>query len=288
MLVLIPLIIILLFSPVLYRKFFGLEYNTYEEDKRLLDSLVTQINAGLVKPEQPGEKSIQYFVFDPNKASIAQLKSLGVPDFLANRIENYRNKGGRFNVKRDFSKIYDFPDSLYLTLEPFIDLPAQSILQPQIKSAPPKLSNNDKAIEIPIPPPEKGVVLDLNAADTIGLKRLKGIGSVYARRITAYGSLLGGYHSLDQLKEVYGMNDTLFHEIIPFLTISDSLTLRKIPINLATFRELLAHPYIGYDQTKEILNLKSKHGKFRKPEDLFRLTLMDSGAIERLLPYIRF
>ncbi|MEM9858315.1 MAG: helix-hairpin-helix domain-containing protein, partial [Bacteroidota bacterium] len=45
---------------------------------------------------------------------------------------------------------------------------------------------------------------DINEADTTQLKQLKGIGSVFSRRILKYRKLLGGFVTSDQLSEVYG------------------------------------------------------------------------------------
>ena len=289
--ILIPLIILLLFVPTLSRNFFGIEYSSYQEDKKLLDSLVTQINDNLKKPEAPLVIKPKHFAFDPNTVSVEELKILGVPGFLAGRVENYRSKGGYFSSKQDLLKIYDFPDSLFRMLEPYIRIPEKKV---PAKTTASRKSNqnsskkNDTISKLSDKLTEEVLLFDLNHADTSQLKRLKGIGTVYAQRIVAYRKLLGGFHSFDQLTEVYGMTDKRLNQLTPHLIISDTIVLRKVAINLATFKELLAHPYINYEQTKEILNLKSKQGKFRKPKDLFRLTLMDSSAIKKLLPYIRF
>jgi competence protein ComEA len=289
-LVLVPLIVLILFTPYLYRQITDAKNHTLNEDKRLLDSLVSLIDASFYE-EAPTERSIvSYFDFDPNMASVEELESLGVPTFLANRINNYRSKGGVFFIKTDLLKIFDFPDSLFNTLAPFVLLPDQrvEIIKPKEDGA--KKLSLKQPVEIKERKAdlEGSLLLDINTSDSTQFKKLRGIGSSYARRIISYRTLLGGYQAVDQLREVYGMNDTLFNSIKPYIILSDSVSIRKVPINLATFKELLAHPYIDYEQTKEILNLKSKNGKFRKPEDMFRLKLMDSLAIEQLLPYLDF
>ncbi len=295
--ILIPLIIFFVFSPYLYKQFFGVNYSTVEEDKRLLDSLVAYLEYESVE-EPIAIISIEYHPFDPNSATVEELVGLGVPKFLSHRIDNYRSKGGGFRVKKDLKKIFDFPDSLYQKLHPFILLP-ETIIEPannRVKNSKNKQIvlnkplvpsfNKDSSVEEPIE--EKNVLLNLNAADTTALKSIRGIGSSYSKRIVAYRKLLGGYHDVVQLKEVYGMTDTLYQAIKQYLIISDTATISKVNINIATFKQLLAHPYINYEQTKEILNTKSKHGKFMKPEDLFRLKLMDSLEVEKLLPYLSF
>ncbi len=289
-LILMSLIILLLFTPYLYRQILRSNPYTSSEDERLLDSLVFLINANFERFNTEELSENEYFDFDPNTVSIEEMVSLGIPRFLAGRINNYRSRGGKFFKRPDLLKIYDFPDSLYQRLFPYILLPekknetvksSQFINRDSSGETVDKVESNEtKKMEV--------ALIDINAADSTLFKSLRGIGSSYARRIISYRKLLGGYHSIDQLKEVYGMTDSLFQNIQPYLQLNDTSTMKKLPINIATFKELLAHPYIGYEQTKEIFNIKSKSGKFRKAEDMFRLSLMDSAMIKKLLPYLDF
>lgn len=289
-LVLIPLIVAVLFTPYLYRQIADSNNHTLSEDKRLLDSLVSLIDASFIEQPIIEKRAVKYFDFNPNTASIDELASLGIPEFLSKRINNYRVKGGKFFVKTDLLRIFDFPDSLFTTLAPYVLLPDLKavVSKSEAKSSRRTSDERSNGVEVMKTEPKEPLLLDVNVADSTQLKKLRGIGSSYAKRIISYRNLLGGYHSVDQLKEVYGMNEALFVAIAPYLSMSDSIPLTQVSINLATFKELLAHPYIDYEQTKEILNVKSKNGKFRKPEDMFRLKLMDSITIEKLLPYLDF
>ena len=49
--------------------------------------------------------------------------------------------------------------------------------------------------------------LELNSADSATLVAVPGIGPAFARGILKYREKLGGYHSLDQLAEVYVLKD---------------------------------------------------------------------------------
>ena len=289
-LVLIPLLVFFLVSPYLYRQFFGLEYNTRKEDKRLLDSLISKIDDGFLEPEKPA--SIPLELFNPNTYPVEKLSAIGIPQFLSLRIENYRTKGGSFRVKKDLLKIFDFPDSIYQQLEAYIQLP--DALPRRAKSSTTSNALTNKSAVIPsnlnevVQPIEKLEVFDLNKVDTVALKTIKGIGSSYAKRIVGYRRLLGGFHSIDQLNEVYGLDESLYEAIKTQFVVERNPRLKQITINLATFNEILAHPYIDYEQTKEILNLKSSSGKFMKIDDLYRLKLMDTILIKKLAPYIVF
>lgn len=287
--VLMALIVLCVASPMIYKSLFGLRYDSFAEDQKILDSLVARLQF-----ELSSEKSIEIKLrpFDPNVASVQELEALGVPSFLSQRIDNFRRAGGRFNIKSDLAKIYDFPDSLYQNLVPFINLPekresvkgtfeanAKPVERANIRAS--YINRKDRYDSEPL-------LLDINLADSLDFQKLYGIGPGYSRRLVAFREALGGYHAIEQVRDLYGMTDSLYHQIKSFLTISDTVTLKVIPINVATFEQLNAHPYISYELTKEILSAKSKYGKFKQLEDLKRLTLLDSLSIAKLGPYLKF
>lgn len=113
---------------LVYRNLPATGVSGYEGDQALLDSLVAVLEArepeqavSFVGPEGPEAKSeVRYFYFDPNHLSADSLELLGMPGWLAQRIINYRQKGGQFRKKEDLLKIYHFPDSLYQQLASYI------------------------------------------------------------------------------------------------------------------------------------------------------------------------
>ena len=286
--ILIILIFLFIALPFLYKTFFGVSYETFEEDRILLDSLVAKFE---FEPEELRLPEIELKPFNPNSASTEELNTLGLPSFLSRRIENYRNAGGVFKVKSDLANIYDFPDSLFQVLEPFIQLPNQ--IESSAKVTPVERSNLSrnsaaKVINSKARFDELPLVIDLNKADTIEFQKLHGIGPAFARRLVSFREALGGYHQIDQVKDLYGMSDSLFYQIRSFLHVSDTVTLKTISINIATYQQLNSHPYINSELTKEILSAKSKYGKFKRLEDLNRLTLIDSMTKIKLGPYLKF
>ena len=133
----------------------------------------------------------------------------------------------------------------------------------------------------------KTVSIDLNTADTSELKRLPMIGSGRAKSIVKYRLLLGGYISIYQLKEVYGLNDTIFDAIKTMVYISDRFTPNKLTINLLDPKELAKHPYFRSFATI-LYNYRKEHGAFSKPADLYKMAGMDELTIKKILPYINF
>lgn len=257
----------------------------------MLDSLLAKIQ---VEDKPAPEKLIfQLQKFDPNTASISELENLGIPSFLSRRIKNYVNSGGTFQKPDDLKKIYDFPDSLYERLSPYVQLPESEPKQVESNSDTifSKKRQLNKVAKAYVRKPRysaEALDIDINKADTTEFKQLYGIGSGYASRIIKFREALGGYHSTDQLRGMYGMTDSLFYQIKSFLKVSDTVELKSININVATFKQLISHPYISYELTQEILISKSKSGKFRKVADLERLKLLHPDTAALLLPYLTF
>jgi competence protein ComEA len=88
-------------------------------------------------------------------------------------------------------------------------------------------------------------LVELNTADSLSIVFLKGIGPGFTKRIIKYRTMLGGFHSVNQLKDVYGMNDSLFLLLSSQIKL-DPNSLTKIPINAIDFNSLRKHPYFNF------------------------------------------
>ena len=132
-----------------------------------------------------------------------------------------------------------------------------------------------------------GTIVELNTADTITLKKVPGIGSVFARRIIKYRELLGGFHCVEQLSEVYGIDEERYGSLKDWF-MTDTTLLRKLPVNQLTAKQLAVHPYISYRQAQTIERLVHKKGNLRGWEDLYLLEEFEEHDRQRLLPYLAF
>lgn len=96
------------------------------------------------------------------------------------------------------------------------------------------------------------VSIDINTADTILLKSLPGIGSVYALRIVKYRNLLGGFIEIEQLKEVYGIKNELFEQIKPLISIQTK-QIKKIKADSLWYKPYaFYHPYLSKELKSSI------------------------------------
>ncbi|GBL34545.1 hypothetical protein EMGBS15_01400 [Filimonas sp.] len=137
---------------------------------------------------------------------------------------NYRNKGGKFYNNESLKRIYGLHDDEYKQLEPYIRIEGASAN-----------GYGKKPVEI--------ISVELNSADTTQLIRLPGIGSKLSLNIIRRREQLGGFASIEQIKEVYGISDETFALIKPSLHINKAL-IKTLNLNAATLYELNAHPYL--------------------------------------------
>jgi competence protein ComEA len=230
--------------------------------------------ATMYESSEEGPAPVNLFPFDPNTATLEEFENLGVDEKLAGRILNYRDKGGRFTTKEDIRKIYGFSPVLYANLAPYIIIVHPSIQKDHV---PTYLKKPDTAI----------CSLELNTCDSSGLEQLRGIGPVLARRIIRYRDLLGGFYTVEQLREVYGISDSLFQKIRGYFYTDPDLV-HKIAINDAGEAQLSRHPYIGRYTAKAIISYRKATGRISDMDELIQNKILPEGIPLRLRPYLIF
>lgn len=214
----------------------------------------------------------ELFKFDPNKLTREQMQRFGFNQQLSNTFENYIAAGGKFRNNEDVLKIFGMTDSIFEKLEPYMEIAAQVA--------------DAKPVEFE----QVGAVLkprvELNSADTSQLIGLPGIGSVLSARIIGYREILGGFHNINQLMEVYGISEEVFERLKALVNVEQSY-IRKIDINLASFNELLRHPYINFDQARSISRFVQLNNNIHNLNELLENGVIDSISFYRILPYLK-
>lgn len=101
------------------------------------------------------------------------------------------------------------------------------------------------------------VKVELNSADSGLLTTVKGIGPYYASKIIRYRQRLGGYVEVRQLKELklkYFDVDSLGYQF----TVNPKLIVKR-EMDTMSFKAILRHPYLEYEDVKLIFNAKRKY-----------------------------
>ncbi len=223
-------------------------------------------------PEKVADRSsdtIMLFPFDPNTATYDTLVLLGLTARQARTLISYRNAGGIFRSPEDIFRIYGIDRETAEAMIPFI-----TIRKDHKMELPEKKGNDDKIIE-------------LNSTDSLALQSLPGIGPVLSARIIRYRNLLGGYASVDQLKEVYGLTDETFGRISGRLR-TDTLLIKRTELGSATFRELMRIPYLDRYEAASILKFRELGGTITGIYDLVENKLVSAEKAEKIRPYLVF
>lgn len=206
----------------------------------------------------------------------------GAPATYSARIDSMERKINISNYKSNYNK-YDSPTTLRQRPYPHIyekkkistplPLPQKILKEPTSNPTNHRGQHRQKPVS-------------LQEADSTDLEKLPGIGPVLASRIVRYREKIGGFHSKKQLREVYGISDTLYRFLEPFLEMSlGEAKLKKIDLNSATLETLRQHPYLGWEKARIIVRYREANGPFRSLSDLNKIRVLDSVTLERFLPY---
>lgn len=215
----------------------------------------------------PSKRQSELFSFDPNTASDDDFIRLGLHEKQIQTIRNYQSKGGAFRNAADFLKIYGISDSQKKNLADYIAIGEKENVK------------IEKFAEV------AKMQIEINAADSIELMKLPGIGDKLSKRIVKYRDLLGGFHTLDQLKEVYGLNEEVIRRINEFITV-DPKRIRKVDLNFAEWNELARHPYIPKNTANQIIKFRTKYGSIQKSSVLLDSMILNIDEYARLKPYL--
>jgi len=260
-----------------------------EREQRVIDSLAELAQAdtlqggwrGAHRYPAYGITKEKLFPFNPNTADSATLVRLGLRPWQASNVLKYRRKGGKWRTPDDFARLYGLSEEDFRLLRPYIRIDAPD------EYADRKAGETSVRDSVRRKYPEKypeGTVVDLNTADTAQLKRIPGIGSYYAGKICRYRERLGGFLHVAQIKEVEGLPTGVER----WFRVSPQAQVRQMDINGATFRQLVRHPYLSYEQVKVISEHIRKRGPLHDWSDLRLYDEFTPEDFQRLRPYFYF
>ena len=232
--------------------------------------------AVIKKTETPSRKVV-LAPFDPNLADSIELLDLGLSPYVARNVLRYREKGGRFRTPESFARIYGLTEEQFETLRPYIRI-SESFRQ---KTDTLTYVRRDTFVVVYKYP--KGTLVDVGVADTTELKKIPGIGSGISKAIVGYRNRLGGFYSLEQLREVRFVTP----EMMEWFKL-DSISIRPLPVNRAGLDRLRNHPYLNFYQAKVILEHRKKHGEIKSLSQLSLYEEFTEKDLKRLSAYFSF
>ena len=251
-----------------------------EANTSLLDSMIIMMDS-ILQAEEIGHlqslkirkrsASMQLFEFDPNTVSKSDLVSMNLPGYVASNIISYRKAGASFDQAEDLKCIYGMTDELFDSIRKYIKFEHL-------------ISKRDSTAMYYHTVAENGLI-ELNRADTLALCDLPGIGISFSARIIKYRELLGGYYKVEQLLEVYGLDSARFNGVKTMLFI-DTLELHKIDLNKASFKEMIAHPYLDKNSVYALLDYRKYVVEIQSVSELLTQHVLDEGCYRKIYPYL--
>ncbi len=232
-----------------------------------------------IKNDSSSINKVDFFVFDPNTIDAEGWKKLGLNDRLIATILNYRNKGGKFRTAEDIRKIWGLKKEDADRLIPFVQIQSTTDNYNNYTNNynySKNKSSSQKKITTPI---------DINIATAEELMQLPGMNHSLPFRIINYREKLGSFVNLQQIKTAYGMTDSIYQLINPYLKI-DLNTIKKININTASEYELSLNPNISRDIAKAIIIYRNQHGNYQKLEDLKKIVFINEEMFQKIVPYL--
>ena len=224
------------------------------------------------KKKHHQEKKNYFFVFDPNTISEKDAIELGFSKKTASTLIKFREKGGKFYIKEDLKKLYGISNEFFESIKDYVIIEAKLSV---------KNDTSKKFKNIKFQP------IELNEIDSVQLVKLPKIGPFTTKKILKFRNSLGGFYDIGQLKEVYGMNDSLFNYLVGN-TFVEPNKIKPIQINNVSYNELKKHPYIDHIIASTIVAYREKHGKYRQLNDLLSIGTISESKLATLRYYFSF
>jgi competence ComEA-like helix-hairpin-helix protein len=223
--------------------------------------------------EEQAVANLKLHQFNPNLIDSNGFIAMGFRPKLVHTVLNARRKNWHFYNAESFEKMYGLYPAEFEKIAPFISIPQENNFNKE---------NSFTKNEFKKPTISK---VELNSCDTTLLIQLPMIGSKLASNIIKYREMLGQFASIEQLKDVYGIQAETFELIKPYISVNTS-GITKINLNEATYEELKKHPYMKGELLDKIMNLrKAKKYHFNSLSEIKEIELINDETFRKIAYY---
>lgn len=209
-----------------------------------------------INANNPAFVNLHPFNFDPNTIDSLQAIQLGIPAKQVSNLMHYREKGGYFKSKQDFSKLYGLSPALFAALSPYIIVASQE--NPKWVSKKHSVRYyKDNNISLN----KDEWKIDMNAASANDWLQKTALPNYLIQRIMAYKEYRGAFTKPSELAKVYGLSDSIYQLLRGHLFVNNK-TPHLLNATAMQFQDWKALNIFSDPQIWNILKLKrSMKGK---------------------------
>lgn len=231
-------------------------------------------------PRYAKKGTTKMYPFNPNFITDFKGYKLGMSVAEIDRLLAFRKTNRYVNSAQEFQEVTQVSDSLLRTIAPYFKFPDWVNQRNQKKSSFFKTTLPFKKEPKPI--------LDINLATAEDLKKVYGIGDGLSARILKEKEKFGGFVSMDQLEDVWGLSPEVIEKINQSFAVKVIPDLEKVNINKANMKELMQFPYFRYPLAKAIITFRSMNGEIKNAEDLAKISGFPVDKIKIIALYLEF
>ena len=221
------------------------------------------------------------YPFNPNFITDFKGYKLGMSVAEIDRLLAFRKQNKYVNSSKEFQAVTKISDSLLAVISPYFKFPDW------VKNKK-ELVDNKSYSKTAFAKKEKIVILDINQATKEDLIRIYGIGEATSLRILKFKEGLGGFVSMDQMNDVWGLSLEVIENLNSHFKVSAQPTVNKIDINNASIKELAQFPYFNYQIAKQIVTFRSMNGDFKNKDDLTKIKGLSIDKATIIALYLKF
>ena len=215
------------------------------------------------------------YPFNPNYITDFKGHQLGMSTDEIDKLLAFRAQGRYINSIKQFQEITGINDSLLTKISPYFKFPDW------IASEKTTATTFSKNII------EKSVLKkDINSATSEDFRAINGIGEKLAKRIIDYRTKLQGFSLNDQVFEVWALDKEIADKVLQYFEVTKPPAIKKININTATFKEVLAIVYLDYELTKKIFNYKNQVAEIQSIEQIKTIEGFPQEKFNRIALYL--
>ena len=259
--------LLFLIIVVLQLIYFFIDFSTvskeYPEKQKWL-SLQTQMDS--IKIDSKNSKP-KLYLFNPNFITDYKGYKLGMSIQEIDRLLAFRRENKYVNSPEEFQNVTKISDSLLNLISPYFKFPDWINNKKQNRTIKEYEAYQNEAFV----KKERIIIIDINQATKEDLVKIYGIGEAISVRILKQKETLGGFVSMEQMQDIWGLSPEVIENLITHFKVLAVPRFKKIEVNNASLRELSQFHYFRYALAKEIVTYRSMNGNIKNIEDLTKI-----------------